>query len=193
MNQWNELASLKYRILMEKVSIKIVLQAVVLTLVLTGCANRGGSNAGRQVSSPERTIDLALEEMGNCLKSTPKGNKAQCANQLYSRINSGISDSDPDKAPGLTMVTKIYTLLSKFDRGEITSPQDMQNGMRQIVNETAMDAQRARYYSAAQGEMESRRQRQLFQDAQRLLAPVQSPVQTCTPAFGAPPGTLVCR
>jgi hypothetical protein len=33
----------------------------------------------------------------------------------------------------------------------------------------------------------------LLKEAQRLLAPVQSNVKTCTPAMGAPPGTLVCR
>ena len=33
----------------------------------------------------------------------------------------------------------------------------------------------------------------LLQESQRLLAPVQSPVKICTQAFGAPPGTMVCR
>lgn len=33
----------------------------------------------------------------------------------------------------------------------------------------------------------------LLQESQRLLAPVQSPVKTCTQALGAPPGTMVCR
>ena len=37
------------------------------------------------------------------------------------------------------------------------------------------------------------RTQMLLQESQRLLAPVQSPVRTCTQAFGAPPGTMVCR
>ena len=37
------------------------------------------------------------------------------------------------------------------------------------------------------------RTQMLLQESQRLLAPVQSPVKTCTQAFGAPPGTMVCR
>ena len=150
--------------------------------------NRGGSS-----SNPHRVIEMALAEQDQCLMGAQKGNKRQCVKQLYSRINSGISDSDPEKAPALTAITKMYTLYTKYDRNEITSQQDLQNGLRQIGNELAMDLQRARYISAAQGEMESNRQRQLFQEAQRLLAPVQSPVRTCSPAMGAPPGTLVCR
>ena len=152
-----------------------------------------GSNRGGSSSNPHRIIEVALAEKDHCLMSAQKGNKRQCVNQLYSRINAGIPDSDPDKAPALTAVTKMYTVYSKYDRGEISSDQDLQNGLRQIGNELAMDLQRARYISAVQSEMESTRQRQLFQEAQRILAPVQSPVQTCTRAFGAPPGTLVCR
>lgn len=171
---------------------------LVTLFFVTGCANRGGSYAGSSSGSNVetrrgQTMDVALEEMGTCLKSTPKGSKANCANQLYSRINSGLSDSEPDKAPSLTAVTKMHTLFSKFDRSEITSPQDMQNGMRQIFNELKIDIQRARHYSAAQQEMESRRQRQLFQEAQRLLAPTNSNVLTCRPAPGYAPGTSVCQ
>jgi hypothetical protein len=152
-----------------------------------------GSNIGGSSSNPQRVIEMALAEQDRCLMGAQKGNKRQCVNQLYSRINSGIPDSDPEKAPALNAVTKMYTLYTKYDRSEITSQQDMQNGLRQIGNELAMDLQRARYISAVQGEMESNRQRQLFQEAQRLLAPGQSPVRTCSPAMGSPPGTLVCR
>jgi hypothetical protein len=163
----------------------LLLCFITLTLV-SGCASRSGSN-------PNRLIDAALQETGACLNRTPRGNKAQCASQLYTRINSGFSDSDSDKAPSLTAVTKMHTLFSKFDRGEITSTQEMQNGMRQISSELSLDLQRARYYSAAQREMESRRQRQLFQEAQRLLSPTTSNVLTCRPAPGYGPGTAVCQ
>jgi hypothetical protein len=163
--------------------LKFFVMTIALTLV-AGCASS---------SNPHRIIEVALAEQDQCLMSAQKGNKRQCVNQLYSRINTGIPDSDPEKAPALTAVTKMYTVYSKYDRGEIPSHQDLQNGLRQIGNELAIDLQRARYISAVQGEMESNRQRQLFQEAQRLLAPVQSPVQKCTRAFGAPPGTLVCR
>lgn len=155
-------------------------------------SSRGG-NSGGLSSNPHRIIEVALKEQDQCMNGAQKGNKRQCVNQLYSRINAGIPDSDPEKAPALTAVTKMYTVYSKYDRGEITSHQDLQNGLRQIGNELAMDLQRARYISAVQSEMESKRQRQLFQEAQRLLAPVQSPVRTCSPAMGASPGTLVCR
>jgi hypothetical protein len=167
-----------------------VLLCLIALIFATGCASSGGSNTGTHSG---RQIDTALDDMGACLKSTPKGNKAQCANQLYMRINSGLSDSDPDKAPSLTAVTKMHTLFAKFDRGEITASQDMQNGMRQITNELTIDLQRARYYSAAQREMESRRQRQLFQEAQRLLSPTNSNLLTCRPAPGYSPGTAVCQ
>ena len=162
-------------------------------MLVSGCASRSGSSASSHSSNPHRVIDVALEEMGACLKTIQKGHKALCANQLYTRINSGISDSDSDKAPSLTAVTKMHTLLTKFDRGEITAPQEMQNGMRQISSELSVDLQRARYYSAAHRQIESRRQRELFQEAQRLLSPTNSNLQTCRPAPGYGPGTMVCQ
>jgi hypothetical protein len=151
-----------------------------------GCASSGGSYSGRQ-------IDAALQDMGACLKNTPKGNKSQCASQLYTRFNSGLSDSDPDKAPTLNAVTKMHRLFTRFDRGEITASEDMQNGMRQISNELKIDLQKARYYSAAQNEIESRRVRQMFQEAERLASPTNSNLRTCRPAPGYSPGTMVCQ
>jgi hypothetical protein len=171
----------------------IIWLAIGSIVMLAGCANRGNSNSSGRAASPERIVQYAMDEFEQCFKATPKGSKAKCATNFYSRINLGIDDSDSDKAPALRGVTKMYTLISKFDRGEITAVQDMQNGMRQISSELEMDLQRSRYYSQAQRASESQRQRQLFLDAQRLLAPVQSPMQTCSPANGAPPGTLICR
>jgi hypothetical protein len=171
----------------------IIWLAIGSIAMLAGCANRGNSSSSGRAASPERIVEYAMDEFGQCIKATPKGSKAQCATNFYTRINLGIDDSDPDKAPALRGVTKMYTLISKFDRGEITAVQDMQNGMRQISSELEMDLQRSRYYSQAQRASESQRQRQMFLDAQRLLSPVQSPMQTCSPANGAPPGTLICR
>jgi hypothetical protein len=87
----------------------------------------------------------------------------------------------------------MHRLFAKYDRGEITSSEDMQNDMRQITQELTLDLQRAEYYSAAQNEIESRRQRQLFQEAQRLLSPTTSNLRTCQPAPGYSPGTMVCQ
>jgi hypothetical protein len=163
----------------------------LITLIFAaGCASRGGSNTA---TLSGRQIDVAMQNMKACLTSTPKGNKAQCASQLYTRLSSGLSDDDPGKAPSLTALTKMHRLFAKYDRGEITSSEDMQNDMRQITQELTLDLQRAEYYSAAQNEIESRRQRQLFQEAQRLLSPTTSNLRTCQPAPGYSPGTMVCQ
>ena len=119
---------------------------LIALVFAAGCASSGRSNSNRQIE------DTAIREMGTCLKSTPKGNIAQCARQLYSLLNSRLSDSEPDKVPLLISATKLLTLFTKFDRGEITSNQEMQNGISQISNELKLDQQRARYYSAAQSE-----------------------------------------
>jgi hypothetical protein len=177
---------------MTKIPKTLFLLGITLPMVLSGCANKG-ANAVSHSSNPERVIQNSLKEFDMCINNTPKGNQIQCANQLYTRLNSSIRNSAPEKTPALMAANKLYTLFSTSDRGEISSPQELQNRVRLIMNEMAMDVQKARYFSDAQDEIERRRQQQLFQDAQRFLAPVQSPVQTCTPAYGAPPGTLVCR
>ena len=160
----------------------------LIALVFTaGCASSGRSNSNRQIE------ETAMSEVGTCLKTTPKGNIAQCARQLYTMLNSRLPDSEPDKVPLLISVTKLFTLFTKFDRGEITSNQEMQYGISQISNELKLDQQRARYYSAAQSEMESRRIRQLFQEAERLASPTNSNLRTCRPAPGYSPGTMVCQ
>jgi hypothetical protein len=137
-------------------------------------------------------MDAALQAMGTCLDVTSQGNKAQCASQLYTRVNSGLSDSDPDKAPSLKLITRMYSLLTRFDRNEI-SWSEVQNGARQFANELKIDLQRARYYSAVQNEMESRRIRQLFQEAERLASPTNSNLRTCRPAPGYGPGAAFCK
>jgi hypothetical protein len=160
---------------------------LIALVFAAGCASSGRSNSNRQIE------DTAIREMGTCLKSTPRGNLAQCARQLYSLLNSRLSDSDPDKVPLLISATKMLTLFTRFDRGELTSKQEWDNGLDQISNELKLDQQRARYYSAAQSEMESRRIRQMFQEAERLLSPTNGNLRTCRPAPGYSPGTMVCQ
>ena len=91
---------------------------ISIVALLSGCANNGNRYSGGDSNSPDRLIDFAFQETGNCLQVKAVGSKAQCANQLYSRINNGIVDSDPDKAPVLRAVTRMFSLCQNLIAGK---------------------------------------------------------------------------
>jgi hypothetical protein len=111
---------------------------------------------------------------------------------MYEQVQVAFQDTDPEKAPVLNAVRKLYVLATKKDSNLIDQRQ-AQNELMQVSSELQQELNEARYRAANVNASEAQRKRILFLEAQRLLSVPQSNVKTCTPQAGGPSGAMVCN
>lgn len=160
---------------------------MVMCLVLSGCANRQQS---RQVN--EEKIGQILANTDRCTAQRATNNKASCYLGMYEQVQVAFQDTDPEKAPVLNAVRKLYVLATKKDSNLIDQRQ-AQNELMKVSSELQQELNEARYRAANVNASEAQRKRILFLEAQRLLSLPQSNVKTCTPQAGGPSGAMVCN
>jgi hypothetical protein len=164
----------------------ITLNTLVLLFFILGCTStqRVDSRVGAEIG----------EKLGNCLNTTSQTEISICAKEMFIEINQRIPDSDPSKPAGLNSARKMFELLRQFEEGRINS-KDMQSGFMRIANESRQESMQAEQKAAELVAAESRRRRELFLNAHRILSQPYSntPVMTCTPQAGLQNGTFVCN
>jgi len=154
---------------------------MVSCLFLSGCANRSEEKIGQILANTDR-----------CTSQRPANNRAPCYLRMYEQVQVAFQDTDPEKAPVLNAVRKLYVIAAKKDSNRIDQMQ-AQNELMQVSSELQQELNEARYRAAYVNAAEAQRRRIMFLEAQRLLAPQYSPTLTCTPSNGAPSGTLSCN
>jgi len=162
------------------------LNSWILIFFVLGCtsAQRVDSRVGAEIG----------EKLGNCLNISSQTEISICAKEMFIDINLRIPDSDPSKPAGLNAARKMFELLRQFEEGKINS-KDMQSGFMRIVNESKEESMQAEQKAAEVLAAESRRRRELFLTAHRILSQPYSntPVMTCSPQTGLQNGAFLCN
>lgn len=139
------------------------------------------------VHPAQQKISEIYKRNSGCYSST-------CILQTLRQMDAEVPNNYPQKGPNIRALQRFYTVTLKSERGELRSAGELEAEKIAIRNDLRTELQRINSAIAVQNAVEAERQRQMFLEAQRLLAPINSQVLNCTPVSGgAPPGTVVCR
>lgn len=158
--------------------------SVLFVGLLLGCANV-------KAKKNEEIANAASEQFKVCVQVAKVGGKAKCAMNFYSALLA-IDDADYGKPAALKFATKAYAVFVKIDSNQLTE-QDGKIQLMQATNEFQQDLQSAKFQFETAGRLSDMEQRQRFQDAQRLLSPVQSGTYNCRQQPGGPTGMMFCN
>jgi hypothetical protein len=148
----------------------------LLILLVSGCGLVQIAQNSAQRQKDEAQLNQAVSQFGSCLQSSPVGKKSDCAYSFYQFI-SAWNNNDFEKPAAMIFVRKIYELLVKIDRGQITNQQDANVATMRIESEFQSNLQNARINAAnanaaaiSANAAAAAQQQQMFLNAYRLLS-----------------------
>jgi hypothetical protein len=97
---------------------------ITFILISLNCVSYGYA----QDSQQQAEANKILSEIRSCIQNAPKNKFSMCAYNLNQNISNKISDSDPFKSVGMIYSTKLYVVLSKYERNQI-SQEDLRIGL----------------------------------------------------------------
>jgi hypothetical protein len=132
-----------------------------------------------------------VDEMKRCIQQSSKSNYSRCAYNLNQNIKNRISDSDPFKSAGLIYTTKLYVLLSNYEKNKI-SQEDLKIGLMRADSDLQRDMEAMERANAESRRQQAIYQQQMFNNAAQLLRGDGGGQVNCYSTPGVP-NSFYCR
>ena len=146
---------------------------------------------GYAQDSQQVLANQILNEFYGCIQNSPKNKFSMCAYNLNQNISNKINDSDVFKSVGMIYSTKLYVVLSKYERNQI-SQEDLRIGLMTADAELKRDADAMERATAETRRQQSIYQQQMFNNAAQLLRGDGGGQVNCFSTPGVP-SSFYCR
>jgi len=160
---------------------------ITFILISLNCVSYGYA----QDSQQQAEANKILSEIRSCIQNAPKNKFSMCAYNLNQNISNKISDSDPFKSVGMIYSTKLYVVLSKYERNQI-SQEDLRIGLMTADADLQRDIEIMNRATAETRRQQSIYQQQMFNNAAQLLRGDGGGQVNCFSTPGVP-SSFYCR